>query len=140
MKVQFLLACICVSLLSTITLSSPVFAANVTSWGASTKQSYATQLMGRWALLAIFEHGQNISGTTALSDYWIFKRNGFVDHNEMPKGLQRSYYSLSNRKLTIKDKKTRKKRYFTIKYIDQRRLILIHKKEGHTYTYNLERY
>lgn len=140
MKVRFLLACICLSLLSTITFSPPIFAANVTSWGGNTKQSYATQLMGRWALLAIFEHGQNISGTTALSDYWIFKRNGFVDHNEMPKGLQRSYYSLSNRKLTIKDKKTREKRYFTIKYIDQRRLILIHKKDGHTLTYNLERY
>ncbi len=140
MKVRFLLVSVCFSLLSTITFSSPTLAANVTSWGGNAKQSYATQLMGRWALVAIFEQGQNISGATSLSDYWIFKRNGFVDHNEMPKGLQRSYYSLSDRKLTIKDKKTRNKRYFTIKYIDQRRLILIHKKEGHTFTYNLERY
>ena len=140
MKIRFLLVSICLSLLSTITFSSSSLAANVTSWSGNTKQSYATQLMGRWALVAIFEHGQNISGTTPLSDYWIFKRNGFVDHNEMPKGLQRSYYSLSNRKLTIKDKKTREKRYFTIKYIDQRRLILIHKKANQTFTYNLERY
>ena len=140
MKIQRLFTSICLSLLSTIVFSSPSLAANVTSWGGSTKQSYATQLMGRWALVAIFEHGQNISGTAPLSDYWIFKRNGFVDHNEMPKGLQRSYYSLSDRKLTIKDKKTRVKRHFTIKYIDQRRLILIHKKDDKTFTYNLERY
>ncbi|OUS06498.1 hypothetical protein A9Q81_02925 [Gammaproteobacteria bacterium 42_54_T18] len=140
MKIRFLLISICLSLLSTMIFSSHSFAANVTSWGGNTKQSYATQLMGRWALVAIFERGQNISGTTPLSDYWIFKRNGFVDHNEMPKGLQRSYYSLSDRKLTIKDKKTRVKRYFTIKYIDQRRLILIHKKADQTLTYNLERY
>ena len=140
MKVQFLVISICLSLLSTISFPSPSVAANVTSWGGNTKKSYATQLMGRWALVAIFEHGQNISGTTPLSDYWIFKRNGFVDHNELPKGLQRSYYSLSDRKLTIKDKKTREKRYFTIKYIDQRRLILIHTKANQTFTYNLERY
>ena len=140
MKIQFLLISVCLSLLSTMTFSSHSYAANVTSWGGNTKQSYATQLMGRWALVAIFEHGQNISGSATLSDYWIFKRNGFVDHNEMPKGLQRSYYSLSNRKLTIKDKKTREKRYFTIKYIDQRRLILILKKANQTLTYNLERY
>jgi len=138
MKVPFLVISICLSLLSTI--SFPTFAANVTNWGGNTQKNYATQLMGRWALVAIFEHGQNISGTTPLSDYWIFKRNGFVDHNEQPKGLQRSYYSLSDRKLTIKDKKTREKRYFTIKYIDQRRLILIHTKANQTFTYNLERY
>jgi len=130
----------CLILLSIITFSSPTFAANVTSWGGNTKQSYASQLMGRWALVAVFERGQNISGTTPPSDYWIFKRNGFVDHNEMPNGLLRSYYSLSDRKLTVKDKKTGKKRYFTIKYIDQRRLILIHKKNSQTLTYNLERY
>jgi hypothetical protein len=140
MKSKFILISICLSLLSTISFPSPSFAANVTSWGGNAKKSYATQLMGRWALVAIFEHGQNISGTHPLSDYWIFKRNGFVDHNELPKGLQRSYYSLSDRKLTIKDKKTRKKRYFTIKYIDQRRLILIHTKANQTFTYNLERY
>lgn len=121
-------------------LSAHSFAANVTSWSQGAEQSYASQLMGRWVLNAIFENGLDSSDAESQINYWIFKRKGLMDIREMPNGLQRGYYSLSNRDLAIKDKKTRSTRHFTIKYIDQSRLILIHNIGARTLTYNLERY
>ena len=135
MKVSFMLIGVFLSAITT-----QPFAANVTSWGQGAQQNYASQLMGRWAFVAIFENGLDVSTAASHKDYWIFKRKGFIDINEAPDGLARGYYSLSNRDLTIKDKKTRSKRFFQIKYIDQQRLILIHRKKGRTFTYNLERY
>lgn len=125
-------------ILSAITTQS--FGANVTSWGQGARQNYTSQLIGRWAFVAVFENGQDVTQSESQKDYWVFKRKGFIDINEAPDGLKRGYYSVSNRDLTIKDKKTRSKRHFKIKYIDQKRLILIHRKDGRTLTYNLERY
>ncbi|OUS24373.1 hypothetical protein A9Q99_24475 [Gammaproteobacteria bacterium 45_16_T64] len=135
MKIPFLLISIFF-----VTVTMHTNAANVTSWGSNNPQGYTSQLIGRWALLAVYEKGQNLSNNTAQSDYWIFKRNGFIELREGEAPLKRSYFTLSNRKLTIKDKKTREKRHFTIKYIDQKRLILILSQEGVDHTYNFERY
>lgn len=135
MKIPLLLLGIVLS-----TFVPQVHSANVTSWGNNNPQSYTSQLVGRWALAGIFANGQNITGEAPSNDYWIFKRNGFVELKEGGKPLRRSYFRVSNRNLTIKNKKTREQRHFTIKYIDQRRLILILSREEQDHTYNFERY
>lgn len=115
-------------------------AASVTSWGGSQKASLKSQVVGKWQLIATYENGDNISSQNNQSDYWIFKRNGWVEHNEEPHGLRRSSYWVNGRTLTVKPKNSDEVRSFRIKYIDNEKMIWTQRSEGATYTYNLVRY
>lgn len=116
------------------------YAASVTSWGGHQQQTLQTQVVGRWQLIAIYENGQNITANESLKDYWIFKKNGWVEHNEEPFGLRRSSYWVKGRNLTVKPKSNNGSRVFRINYVDKEKMIWKHRQEGRTYTYNLVRY
>lgn len=115
-------------------------AASVTSWGGQQKQSLQSQMVGKWQLLAIYEDGENITPETSLRNYWIFKRNGWVEHNEEPEGLRRSNYWINGRTLTIKLKGNKGTRVFRVSYVDKDKMIWKYRDNGKSYSYNLARY
>lgn len=115
-------------------------AASVTSWGGSQKASLQSQVVGKWQLIATYHNGENISAQSERSDYWIFKRNGWVEHNEESHGLRRSRYWLDGRTLSVKPKNSDEVRSFRIKYIDNKKMIWTQRVEENSYTYNLVRY
>lgn len=115
-------------------------AASVTSWGGQQKQSLQSQMVGKWQLLAIYEDGENITPETSLRNYWIFKRNGWVEHNEEPEGLRRSNYWVNGRTLTIKLKGNKGTRVFRVSYVDKDKMIWKYRDNGKSYSYNLARY
>ncbi len=116
-------------------------AASVTDWGGGRHNTLADKLVGRWILVGIFDDNQEISTEEQLTDYWIFKSNGIVEHREYPKSIRRSNYYIDGRNLIVTDRRDRSTREFFIKYITSHKLIWINRQEdGNTITYNFERY
>ncbi len=115
-------------------------AASVTSWGGQQKQSLQSQIVGKWQLVAIYENDENITTDESLKNYWIFKRTGWVEHNEVPIGVRRSHFWVSGRTLAIRLKDNQGIQSFTISYLDRDKMIWRYHEGEKTYTYNLARY
>lgn len=130
-----------VLLLSLLIASNSCLAAAVVEWGGSSQNANRMfdQLIGRWQVAAVYQDNQNVTADADLSDYWLFRSNGFVEHNEHAHGLRRSTFSVDGRQLIIRDRRTRTEREFFIKFVDSNRLIWDIRVEDKTITYNLER-
>ena len=121
-------------------LIQPANAASVTSWGSQQKQSIQSQMVGKWQLVAIYEDSENATPEENYRNYYIFKRNGWVEHNQEPLGLRRSSFWVNGRTLTIKPKGNKETYVYRISYIDKDKMIWKYRKGGKAYSYNLVRY
>ena len=90
--------------------------------------------------MAVYEDNLDVTNTKQLNDYWLFKENGLVEHNEEPVGLRRSNYQVESRNIYLQDRRTRTNRTFVVQHITNSKLIWIDKQDDREFTYNFERY
>lgn len=124
-------------------VSATASAASVTEWGGgsrNTSSSLQQQLIGKWLLVAVYEDNQDVTNSKQLNDYWLFKENGLVEHNEEPIGLRRSNYQVESRNIYLQDRRTRTNRTFVVQHITNNKLIWIDRQDDREFTYNFERY